>query len=108
MKKRTSRTNAVSIIHRRYVKSSQKRLLELEEERLNAKVAREIHRLRQEHQLTQAQLAKRVGTTPSVISRLEDADYQGHSLSMLRRIASSLDQQVEIRFIPVKHKLQAA
>ena len=29
-------------------------------------------------------MADRVGTTASVISRLEDADYTGHSLAMLR------------------------
>ena len=40
--------------------------------------------------LSQRQLAELVGTTASVICLLEDADYQGHSLSMLRRIASAL------------------
>ena len=40
--------------------------------------------------ITQRQLAKKVGTTASVICRLEDADYQGHSLAMLRRIAAAL------------------
>jgi hypothetical protein len=42
-----------------------------------------------------------IGTTASVISRLEDADYEGHSLAMLRRIAAALDKRVEIRFVPV-------
>lgn len=49
--------------------------------------------------LTQAQLAKLVGTDQSVISRLEDADYDGHSMSMLRRIAEALGKRVEIRFV---------
>jgi hypothetical protein len=35
-----------------------------------------------------------------VISRLEDADYEGHSLSMLQRIAAALGQCIEIRFLP--------
>jgi hypothetical protein len=43
-----------------------------------------------------------IGTTASVISRLEDADYEGHSLAMLRRIAAALDKRVEIRFVPVR------
>jgi hypothetical protein len=41
-------------------------------------------------------------TSASVISRLEGADYQGHSLAMLRRIAAALNQRVEIRFLPVR------
>ena len=37
-----------------------------------------------------------IGTTQSVISRLEDADNDGHSLTMLSRIASALDQKLTI------------
>ena len=54
------------------------------------------------------QVAKQIGTSPSVISRLEDADYEGHSLSMLRRIAAALQSRVEIRFVPMKGRLQPA
>ncbi|MGC8643766.1 MAG: hypothetical protein ACP5XB_28230, partial [Isosphaeraceae bacterium] len=43
-----------------------------------------------------------IGTTPSVINRLEDADYSGHSLPMLRRIAAALGRRLEIRFPVVK------
>ena len=32
-------------------------------------------------------------------SRLEDADYEGHSLAMLNRIAVALKRRVEIRFV---------
>jgi hypothetical protein len=41
-----------------------------------------------------------VGTTRSVIARLEDADYDGHSLSMLARIASAVGQKLEIKMLP--------
>jgi len=70
-----------------------------EDELLNARVARKLYDLRTHAGLTQKELAERVATTASVISRLEDADYEGHSLSMLRRIADALDQKVEIRFV---------
>jgi DNA-binding XRE family transcriptional regulator len=50
--------------------------------------------------LSQAQLADKLGTKQSVISRLEDADYEGHSLSILQRIAAALGQRIEIRFLP--------
>ena len=45
-----------------------------------------IRQLREAAGLTQAELAERIGTTQSVISRLESDDYDGHSLSMLSRI----------------------
>jgi transcriptional regulator with XRE-family HTH domain len=51
--------------------------------------------------LTQRQLAKKVSTTASVICRLEDADYEGHSLAMLRRVAAALGKRIQIRFVPV-------
>ncbi|MFV1968007.1 MAG: helix-turn-helix domain-containing protein [Pirellulaceae bacterium] len=64
------------------------------------RIARMIYDARMAAGLTQMQLAKEVGTTQSVISQLEDADYEGHSLSMLRRIAEALDSHVEVRIVP--------
>jgi hypothetical protein len=55
-----------------------------------------------------AALAKLAGTSASVICPLQDADYEGHSFAMLRRIASALRQRIEIRFVPVNPKLQPA
>jgi len=49
--------------------------------------------------ISRRELAKRVGTTASVICRLEDADYDGHSMSMLNRIAEALGYRVELRFV---------
>src|SRR6266568_3936614 len=71
-----------------------------EEARVNAAVAQLIYAARTKAGLSQADLAERIGTRQSVISRLEDADYEGHSLSMLHRIAAALGQCVEIRFLP--------
>lgn len=79
------------------------------EEHLNVRVARMIFDAREEAGLTQKKLGELVGTTQSVIARLEDADYEGHSLSMLQRIAEALGKRVEIRFSkpvrprPVQH-----
>jgi len=71
----------------------------IEAQKLNTEVAEMILAAREKAGLTQGQLAKLVGTTQSVISRLEDADYGGHSLSMLRRIAEALHQRVEVRLV---------
>ncbi|HSU17438.1 MAG TPA: hypothetical protein VLK66_25240 [Longimicrobium sp.] len=38
--------------------------------------------------------------TQSVISRLEDADYEGHSMAMLQRIANALGQRLTIGMTP--------
>ncbi len=100
--KRKPATDAVEILHRRFFKGQPERLKALEEARADDEVARKIFELRRKAGLTQAQLAKMIGTTASVISRLEDADYEGHSLAMLRRIAAALDKRVEIRFVPVR------
>jgi ribosome-binding protein aMBF1 (putative translation factor) len=99
-------TDAAAIIHRRYFAGRPEKLVLLEEERANAAIARQIHALREKAGLSQRELARLVGTTASVICRLEDADYEGHSLAMLRRIAGALDKQVEIRFISVPHSVQ--
>ena len=94
--------DAVEILHRRAYEGKPARLKNLEEARANAEIAGKIHELRVAAALTQGQLAKLIGTTASVICRLEDADYEGHSLAMLRRIAGVLNQRVEIRFIPIR------
>jgi ribosome-binding protein aMBF1 (putative translation factor) len=69
---------------------------------LNAHVAQLIYDARTAAGLTQKQLADRIHSTQPVISQLEDADYQGHSLSMLQRISTALHQRLEIAFIPDK------
>lgn len=70
------------------------------EESVNAQVARLVYEARTAAGLTQKQLADLLGTQQSVIARLEDADYHGHSLGMLRRIAEALNQKLEVRFVP--------
>lgn len=77
------------------------------EAELNARVAQLIYDVRNRARLTQSELAALVGTTQSVISRLEDADYEGHSLSMLQRIATALHVRLEIRFATSPQKLAA-
>jgi len=72
-----------------------------------------IYEARTRAGLSQSDLAALIGSKQPVIARLEDADYEGHSLTMLRRIAAALEQRLEIRFVPetnqggsTKRKLQ--
>ena len=104
MAKKKSTSAALKYVHRRFFAGKPARLAELEEARASAEVARKVYELRTKAKLTQKELAARVGTTASVISRLEDDDYEGHSLAMLRRIASALNKRVEIRFVPLKSR----
>jgi ribosome-binding protein aMBF1 (putative translation factor) len=67
----------------------------------DTEVASMIYDLRTKAGLSQRALARKVGTAASVICRLEDADYEGHSLAMLRRIAAALGKRLEIRFVSV-------
>lgn len=94
-KKKTS--DAVAILDRMAGNNSEIRRL-TEKARTNVAVAQLIYDARTKAGLSQSALAKRIGTKQSVISRLEDADYDGHSLSILQRIAAATGQHVEIRF----------
>jgi predicted transcriptional regulator len=68
--------------------------------RVNLEVAQMIYDARTKAGLSQKDLASLIGSKQPVIARLEDASYEGHSLSMLRRIADALEQGLEIRFVP--------
>ena len=81
------------------------RLRALAEATLNAQIAQEIYALRTK---AQKQLAELVKTTDSVISRLEDADYAGHSLKMLQRISAALNRRLEIHFVPLRGRRKTA
>ncbi len=96
MNARKETTEAANILHRRYVKDDPERKASLREERVNAQVAQLIHDRRSEAGLSQKELADLIGTTQSVISRLEDADYKGHSLTVLNRIATALNQRLMV------------
>src|SRR5512135_216496 len=94
-------SEALQFAYERYIGRDKKKAEAFDAELENAEVARQLYDLRMQAGLTQAALAKLVGTTASAISRLEDDD-DGHSLARLRRIAAGLNKRVEIRFVPLK------
>ena len=59
-------------------------------------VALQLAALRKNIGLSQKELARRAGTSQQQISRLESTSYEGHSLSMLRRVAEVLGEKVHI------------
>ena len=107
MPKKKFSSQASAYLYKRYIAGDPAREQAYEEEVINAEIARKIYDLRTKAGITQQELASRVGTSKSAICRLEDADYDGHSLTMMKRIAEALDKRVEIRFVPAK-KLRIA
>ena len=67
-------------------------------------VAIKLASLRKASGLSQKELAKRVGTSQQQISRLESPSYEGHSLSMLRRVAEVLGATVHIELLRGKQQ----
>lgn len=59
-----------------------------------------LRQLRESRGLSQREVARLVGTSASVICRLEDDRYHGHSLEMIRRVAAALGADVNLRFRP--------
>ena len=94
-------SDAVEILYKRLIEGRPEMETLLAEAETEMDIAEQIHRLRTGAGLTQRELAEKVGTTGSAICRLESADYGGHSLSMLRRIAAALDQRVKVSFEPL-------
>ncbi len=105
--RKTTTQDAVEILHKRYFEGKPAMRELLEEERQQAEIAQQIHDLRTAAGLTQRELAARVGTTASVICRLEDAAYNRYSLVMLRRIAAALQSRVAVRFLPMEQQAEA-
>jgi transcriptional regulator with XRE-family HTH domain len=65
-------------------------------------VALQIAALREKAGLSQKDLARKLHTSQQQISRLESPSYEGHSLSMLRRVAEVLGVTVRVTLMPKK------
>lgn len=64
-------------------------------------VALQLAALRKKAGLSQKELARQLKTTQQQISRLESPGYEGHSLSMLRRVARALHAEIRVAFEPL-------
>jgi ribosome-binding protein aMBF1 (putative translation factor) len=104
-KQKRNTISAGEIVNRRYYQGqSRERLAEAQATAAALALGDKIRILRERAGLTQAGLAKRIGTQPSQISRIEDADYTGHSVETLRRIALALHARLRIDLIPDSRK----
>lgn len=62
-------------------------------------LAHQIRAVRMQRGLTQGELAKRMGTTQAVVSRLEDPSYGRYSLKTLMDLAKTFDTGLQVRFV---------
>ena len=95
--------NALKIIDRMIGNDAQLRQM-IADATVNAAVAGMIYDARTRAKLTKQELADLIGTKQPVIARLEDADYTGHSLTMLNRIAKALNQRLSMRMVPLGNR----
>ncbi|HEV1284674.1 MAG TPA: helix-turn-helix domain-containing protein [Bryobacteraceae bacterium] len=100
--KKRFRSEALQVVYEKVIGDDPQRQADFEQEVVNVEVAQLIYDMRTKASLSQRELAKRVGTTASVICRLEDSDYEGHTLTMVRRIATALNRRLELRAVPIK------
>jgi transcriptional regulator with XRE-family HTH domain len=63
-------------------------------------LAVQLAALREQAGLSQKDLARKLRTSQQQISRLESPAYEGHSLSMLRRVAEALGATVRVSLVP--------
>jgi ribosome-binding protein aMBF1 (putative translation factor) len=98
-RKRASRS-ASQILFDRLYRGKSERIAGLKRTREELALGRKIRALREARGLSQAQLAKALRTQGPAISRIEDADYDGHSLRILRKIADYFDQTLVVSFEP--------
>jgi ribosome-binding protein aMBF1 (putative translation factor) len=91
---------AVDILKKRLGDSPERRQ-EIDQEKERFSAACIIYDARTKAGLTQRELAKKVGTKQSVISRLESADYDGHTLGMLLKIAKALKMKLHLSLEPI-------
>ena len=69
---------------------------------LEYQVASQMLRARSRAGLTQDVVAERMGTTKSAISRLESAGKHAPSLTTLKRYASAVGCELQVRLVPQK------
>ncbi len=99
MDEKTYSSDALKWMYDELIGDDPERIASYQEERIKAEIARQIYNLREQAGLTQRQLADLVGTTDTIIDDLEEADYEGDSLSMLVKIATALNKKIDVHFV---------
>ena len=91
-------TDAIAILQKRFGSPESEAYMVEELERVL--IGNQIYDLRTKAGMTQAALARKVGLKAADIDRLENADYEGHPLPTLRKIAAVFGMRIELNFVP--------
>src|SRR5712691_8483194 len=100
--KRKFKSSAIQELYEELIGDDAAAQEEFEEGLVDIEAAQLIHNMRSRAGLSQRELARRVGTSASAINRLESADYEGHTIAMVRRIATALHRRLELSAVPLK------
>ncbi|HVB78929.1 MAG TPA: helix-turn-helix transcriptional regulator, partial [Candidatus Binataceae bacterium] len=65
---------------------------------VNTFVAMQIRAIREQRGMTQKELAEKIGTAQTGVSRLENANYSGRSISTLKNVARQFDCWLRVSF----------
>jgi ribosome-binding protein aMBF1 (putative translation factor) len=68
------------------------------------RIAQMVYDARQAAHMSQKELADAIGVEECIIAELEDADYDGESLSMLRRIADTLNLKLRVELVSAESR----
>lgn len=115
-KRYSSDKNKVALLSQGYVEHIAQLKAEMEEyERMRrsplpkmlrihnlGEISHHLVRLRIARRITQAELASRLGCKQADISRIEREEYQGYTISQLKKIATSLGAELQLNLIPVR------
>lgn len=63
-------------------------------------IANQIAKLREWAGLSQADLARRIGTKQTGIARMERSGYHGYTVTTLAKIAAATGARLEVRLVP--------
>ena len=74
--------------------------------KITTAIAYQIEALRNQHGWTQTELADKINSTQSVISRLEDPDYGRANITTLFDLAGAFDVALLIKFVPYSQFIQ--
>lgn len=72
------------------------------------KLANQILAARQHARLSQAALAKRIGTQQTGVARMENAGYASYTVTTLAKIAAATGSRLEVRLVPTGRRLAMA